>query len=127
MKFGLIALLSASICNGLPMQATPKPAWSRKHGVHRLVTSSEITPRQAPPLIGVLEGAGIGGEVVDSALQVLKAAGQVLNLKFEIRHGGLIGEDAIAAHGKWLPEDTVDFCADIFHRGGAILNGPGGE
>jgi 3-isopropylmalate dehydrogenase len=43
-----------------------------------------------------------------------------------VRFGGLIGEDAIKEHGQWLPEDTADFCADIFRAGGAILNGPGG-
>jgi 3-isopropylmalate dehydrogenase len=78
------------------------------------------------PLIGVLEGAGIGREVVGAALQVLKSVEQTLDLKFEICRGGLIGEDAIVEHGKWLPEDTVEFCVDIFRRGGAILNGPGG-
>jgi 3-isopropylmalate dehydrogenase len=78
------------------------------------------------PLIGVLEGTGIGPQVIGATLQILKSVEQVLNIKFEVRHGGLIGEDAIAEYGKWLPEDTVDFCADIFHRGGAILNGPGG-
>ena len=77
-------------------------------------------------LIGVLAGTGIGPQIIGAALQVLKATGQVLDLKFEIRHGGLIGEEAIAEHGQWLPEETADFCADIFHRGGAILNGPGG-
>jgi 3-isopropylmalate dehydrogenase len=78
------------------------------------------------PLIGVLEGTGIGPEVIGATLQILKSAGQALNLDFEVRHGGLIGEEAVAEHGKWLPEDTAEFCADIFHRGGAILNGPGG-
>jgi 3-isopropylmalate dehydrogenase len=78
------------------------------------------------PLIGVLAGTGIGPEVVSAALQVLKSVGQALSLKFEVRHGGLIGEDAIAEHGKWLPEGTAEFCADIFQSGGAILNGPGG-
>ena len=77
-------------------------------------------------LIGVLAGTGIGPQIIGAALQVLKATGQVLDLKFEIRHGGLIGEEAIAEHGQWLPEETADFCAHIFHRGGAILNGPGG-
>ena len=81
---------------------------------------------EARPLIGVLEGTGIGPTVINSALQVLKSVEQVLGLKFEVRFGGLIGEDAIKECGQWLPEDTVDFCADIFHRGGAILNGPGG-
>jgi 3-isopropylmalate dehydrogenase len=78
------------------------------------------------PLIGVLAGTGIGPQVIGTALEVLKAIEQVLHLKFEIRHGGLIGEDAIEEHGQWLPEDTAEFCADIFQRGGAILNGPGG-
>lgn len=81
---------------------------------------------EARPLIGILEGTGIGPEIIGAALQVLKSIGQALNLKFEIRHGGLIGEEAIAEHGKWLPEDTAEFCTDIFQRGGAILNGPGG-
>jgi len=78
------------------------------------------------PLIGVLEGAGIGPTVINATLHVLKSAEQALGLKFDVRFGGLIGEDAIAEHGKWLPEDTMEFCADIFHHGGAILNGPGG-
>ncbi len=77
-------------------------------------------------LIGVLEGTGIGPQIIDAALQVLKAVEQVEDLKFEVRCGGLIGEDAIKEHGQWLPEDTADFCSDIFRLGGAILNGPGG-
>ena len=105
----------------------------KKNSSARLVTFLDGKLSRAGPvvpeacfLIGVLEGGGIGPQVIGAALHVLKAAGQVLDLKFEIRIGGLIGEDAIAEYGKWLPEDTVDFCADIFHRGGAILNGPAG-
>jgi 3-isopropylmalate dehydrogenase len=77
-------------------------------------------------VIGVIEGTGVGPAVTAAALKVLKATGQALNLKFEIRFGGLIGEDAIKECGQWLPEDTIKFCADIFRLGGAILNGPGG-
>jgi 3-isopropylmalate dehydrogenase len=77
-------------------------------------------------LIGVLEGTGVGPAVIDAALKVLKAAEAVLDLKIEVRFGGLIGEDAIKEHGQWLPENTVEFCADVFQAGGAILNGPGG-
>jgi 3-isopropylmalate dehydrogenase len=105
----------------------------KKSGSARLVNfldkkTSKTLPDflEARPLIGVLEGAGIGPEVIAATLQVLKSVEQALQLKFDVRHGGLIGEEAITEHGKWLPEDTVDFCADIFHRGGAILNGPGG-
>ncbi len=88
-------------------------------------STGSINPN-ARPLIGVLEGTGIGPQVIDSALKVLKSVEQVMGLKFEVRFGGLIGEDAIKEHGQWLPEDTVEFCADIFQMGGAILNGPGG-
>ena len=77
-------------------------------------------------MIGVLEGTGVGPSVIDSALKVLQAVESVLDLKFEVRFGGLIGEDAIKEHGQWLPENTMEFCADIFQVGGAILNGPGG-
>lgn len=81
---------------------------------------------EARPLIGVLEGTGIGPEIIGATLQILKSVEQALDLKFEVRHGGLIGEEAIAEYGKWLPEDTMEFCADVFRLGGAILNGPGG-
>ena len=81
---------------------------------------------QSPLLIGVLAGTGIGREVVGAALQVLKAVEAVTKLRFEVHQGGLIGDDANKEHGQWLPEDTVEFCADVFERGGAILNGPGG-
>jgi 3-isopropylmalate dehydrogenase len=92
--------------------------------------AAESSDRQSAPvsrqIIGVLEGTGVGPAVIASALQVLNAVEQVLNLKFEVRFGGLIGEDAIKEHGQWLPEDTMEFCADVFQLGGAILNGPGG-
>ncbi len=77
-------------------------------------------------LIGVLEGTGVGPQVIKATLRVLKAVEQAMNLKFEVRHGGFIGEKAVASCGKWLPEDTMEFCADIFQVGGAILSGPGG-
>ena len=81
---------------------------------------------RARPLIGILEGTGIGPQVISATLQVLKSVEQALNLRFEVRHGGLIGEKAVASCGKWLPEDTMEFCADVFKAGGAILSGPGG-
>jgi 3-isopropylmalate dehydrogenase len=80
----------------------------------------------ARPLIGILEGTGIGPQVIHATLRVLKAVEQAMELRLEVRNGGLIGEKAVATSGKWLPEDTEAFCADIFQAGGAILSGPGG-
>ena len=80
----------------------------------------------ARPLIGVLEGTGIGPEVIGSALQVLAAVGQATGINFEVRRGALIGEDALARFGQWLPEEVVEFCSEVFRLGGAILSGPGG-
>jgi 3-isopropylmalate dehydrogenase len=78
------------------------------------------------PLIGVVEGSGIGPEVIGSALRVLAAVEQACGFKCELRHGGLIGEEAEKHFGASLPENTARFFSDIFSRGGAILNGPGG-
>jgi 3-isopropylmalate dehydrogenase len=105
----------------------------KQNGSARLVTflgkkepGAETFLSEARPVIGVLEGTGIGPEVIGATLLILKSVERALNLKFEVRRGGLIGEDAIAEHGKWLPEDTMEFCADVFQLGGAILSGPGG-
>jgi 3-isopropylmalate dehydrogenase len=78
------------------------------------------------PVIGVLEGTGIGSQVIGSALQVLDSVGQVTGVKFEVRRGALIGEDALTHFGQWLPEEVVGFCSEVFRLGGAILSGPGG-
>jgi 3-isopropylmalate dehydrogenase len=80
---------------------------------------------QCSRLIGVLEGSGIGPSVIQCSLEVLNAAASALNTSFEIRRGGLIGEDARKECGQWLPDKTVKFCAEIFGCGGAILSGPG--
>lgn len=77
-------------------------------------------------LVGVLEGTGIGPAVVGAALDALGSVSQVLDLDFDVRRGGLIGEAALAEHGTALPEGTAAFCGDILERGGAILSGPGG-
>ncbi|MGH8800851.1 MAG: isocitrate/isopropylmalate family dehydrogenase [Casimicrobiaceae bacterium] len=77
-------------------------------------------------MIGVLEGTGIGPEVVSATLKVLRSLEHATKLDFELREGGLIGEAAITTCGQWLPEATAEFCADVFGCGGAILSGPGG-
>lgn len=78
------------------------------------------------PLIGVFAGSGIGREVITAALRVLAAVEQTTGLQFELRHGGLIGEEAEAQFGEPLPDSAIQFCREIFDDGGAILNGPGG-
>lgn len=85
------------------------------------------TPRSVKhPLIGIIEGSGIGAEIIAAALRVLAAVEQVTGLKCELRHGGVIGEEAEKHFGSPLPEATACFFTEIFSRGGAILNGPGG-
>jgi 3-isopropylmalate dehydrogenase len=84
-----------------------------------------ITP-VSRPLIGVLQGTGIGQEVIGATLRVLSAVEQTTGVQFELRHGGLIGEEAEARFGKSLTDSVVEFCANIFADGGAILSGPGG-
>jgi len=47
-----------------------------------------------------------------------------MNLRFECARR-LIGEKACVLW-QMVPEDTMEFCADVFQVGGAILSGPGG-
>ena len=77
-------------------------------------------------LIGVLEGEGIGPEVVHAALHALSALESIGPWRFEIRSGGPIGLTAQRRHGVPLTPEVVEFCETIFARGGAVLAGPGG-
>jgi 3-isopropylmalate dehydrogenase len=99
-------------------------------GSFRALATGGVPPR-APgadgvPVIGVLEGSGVGPEVIGAALRVLAAVEEAGELRCDVRRGGLIGEEAQKQCGRPLPEDTAEFCAGVFAAGGAILNGPGG-
>ncbi len=59
--------------------------------------------------IAVLEGDGIGPEIVSSALRVLEKVGELFSVGFEFRRG-LIGGRAIDETGTPLPEETLELC-----------------
>ncbi len=59
--------------------------------------------------IGLLKGDGIGPEIVESAVRVLKAVGEKQGLHF-VFTPYLIGGAAIDACGEPLPKETVDGC-----------------
>jgi len=92
-------------------------------------------PPEAPPdadlprrtrRFGVLEGEGIGPEVVGAALRVLRAVEEVSGKDFEIERGGPIGTEAESRWGKPLSDEVTHFCRDVFEAGGVVLSGPGG-
>ncbi len=91
-----------------------------------LVGQAHERPRPAP-LIGTIAGEGVGPEVVAAALSVLEglegAGGETVVIE---ELGGPVGHEAERELGVALPEDVTPFCEDVFGRGGAILNGPGG-
>ena len=76
-------------------------------------------------VVGVLEGEGIGPEIVPAAVRVLETISDQRNLGLEFRAGGLIGIEAEERFGKPLTDGVAEFCADVSDAGGAILCGPG--
>ena len=59
--------------------------------------------------IAVLEGDGIGPEIIASALRVLKRLGELSNVDF-VFEKALIGGSAIDQKGVPLPQETVELC-----------------
>ena len=59
--------------------------------------------------IAVLGGDGIGPEVVEEALKVLKKSEELFGYKFETEHA-LFGGIAIDEKGTPLPQETLDLC-----------------
>jgi len=63
----------------------------------------------SPFKIAVLAGDGIGPEVMAQALRVLSAVSAKFSLSFEFTER-LVGGAAIDAHGRALPEETLEAC-----------------
>ena len=87
-------------------------------GLHR------DTPQRL--LIGVIPGEGVGPEVVEAALTVLRAVEQTGDFRAEVRRGGVIGLESETRGNGALSADVVDFCGQVFADGGAVCTGAGG-
>ncbi len=80
-----------------------------------------------PHVIGVLNGEGVGPEVVPVALDLLKILEAHSSRRMELLTGSEIGYPAKAICGSSLSPDVIDFSAEIFSQQGALFCGPGGE
>lgn len=76
--------------------------------------------------VGVLTGEGIGPEILELTLAVLKVFEDYRPWRFDFRFGGKIGKDAVKESGQPLTDEVAAFCQSIFARRGALLCGPGG-
>jgi 3-isopropylmalate dehydrogenase len=61
--------------------------------------------------IAVLPGDGIGPEVTNESVKILKVIGEVFNYTFKFEYG-MIGAEAIFQTGNPLPEETLEICRD---------------
>jgi len=59
--------------------------------------------------IAVLPGDGIGPEVIEQAVKVIEAVGEIYNHSFELKEG-LLGGCAIDATGEPFPKETLELC-----------------
>jgi 3-isopropylmalate dehydrogenase len=106
--------------SGLDESRAPEARWLNR------VLDPETPPPANAPLIGALPGEGIGPEVIEAALVVLRALERAGGQRIEVEVGGPIGLAAERTAGAALPAEVADFCRDIVQRGGAILSGAGG-
>jgi 3-isopropylmalate dehydrogenase len=72
--------------------------------------------------VAILEGEGIGHEVVGAGVEVLK---KVAGDKLEFVKGGSIGGVAFEKTKSYFPEETMAVCDKVFKEGGAVYSGPG--
>ena len=72
--------------------------------------------------LGIFPGEGIGPELTEVAIGVLKRLAPSLALVV----GGPIGLEADSGNGKTLTEETTALCRSVFAERGAVLAGPGG-
>jgi 3-isopropylmalate dehydrogenase len=80
-----------------------------------------------PLTIGILEGEGVGPELIQIALRILSVLEQGLKYHFQLQYGGMIGKEAKTKTGKALTPEVTQFCQDLFAQKMPILSGPGGD
>ena len=80
----------------------------------------------ATALVGILEGEGIGPELMGVCRLILEKVGTISGQRFEFKSGSIIGTSAFKATGTWVTPDVESFCHEIHARQGAVLCGPGG-
>jgi len=98
------------------------------HQRHLLEHVAKRPPRrQGALLIGILEGEGVGPELIACCRALLQVIETHTSVRFTYRSGGLIGKQALAASGQCLTNDVISFCRQLFRDGGALLCGPGGD
>jgi 3-isopropylmalate dehydrogenase len=78
-----------------------------------------------PCLVGILRGEGSGPEVIDAACHVLEAVASQSGIALQLETHDDARRPAKAASNH-LSEEVVEFCNEIFARGGAILTGAAG-
>ncbi len=88
--------------------------------------SSRCRTQHGAIAIGILPGEGVGPEVTQCALQILRTVTESAGVATDVCEGGLIGRDAEQTCGIPLSDEVVRFCEGVFARGGAVLHGPGG-
>ena len=81
--------------------------------------------RAGPPYpLGVVEGQGIGPEVVAATLRVLEATGAAFGLRFDLDVAESVWSDG--RYGPTLDEAGAAFFEASFARGAPVLCGPVG-
>jgi 3-isopropylmalate dehydrogenase len=91
------------------------------------VMRGPVGPARTPRvLVGALPGEGIGPEVVACGLRVLEAVAAGSDVEPIVEKGGAIGLASRDANGRDLSPSVIDFCTDIFARGGAVFAGAAG-
>jgi len=92
-----------------------------------LIGDTSVIPRRGSTfVIGVLEGEGIGPDVVGVALEVLSAVQSVSDVRFDVRPSESYGIDPVCGYEVPLAPEVRHLCEEAFAAGGAVLAGPGG-
>jgi len=78
------------------------------------------------PVIGLLDGEGIGSELLAVCRTVLEQVGVHCGQRFAFETGPVIGNPAFRATGRWVTPELEQFFHHIHSQRGAVLCGPGG-
>lgn len=90
------------------------------------MTTAERGRPTSPAIVGLLDGEGVGPDLIEASHHVLRALEATSDVRFDLRFSRDHGVDPTRAYQEPFCPAVTRFLEEVFAAGGVVIAGPGG-